>query len=74
MGYKDNVRLCVTRHTPDCFQRDDRYWHRCRCPKWIRGILDGKQIRVTVKTRSWEKASFSNRAAINQHTENGRKL
>lgn len=45
-----------TRHTADCSKRDDRFWKRCRCPKWIRGVVDGKTIRQTAHTRSWEKA------------------
>jgi hypothetical protein len=45
-----------TRHTADCSKRDDRFWKRCRCPKWIRGVVDSKTIRQTAHTRSWEKA------------------
>jgi integrase len=45
-----------TRHTADCAKRDDRFWKRCRCPKWIRGVVDSKTIRQTAHTRSWEKA------------------
>jgi integrase len=44
------------RHTVDCSNRDDRFWRRCRCPKWIRGTLGGKSVRRTAKTRSWERA------------------
>jgi integrase len=44
------------RHTADCSNRDDRFWRRCRCPKWIRGTLGDKSIRRTAKTRSWERA------------------
>ncbi len=45
-----------TRHTQGCPDKDDRFWKRCRCPKWIRGVLNGRPIRQTAKTRSWEKA------------------
>lgn len=36
----------------------DRYFLcRCKCPKWIQGTLpDGRYLRKSVKTRSWEKA------------------
>ncbi len=44
------------RHTADCSNREDRFWRRCRCPKWIRGTISGKSIRSTAKTRSWERA------------------
>jgi len=30
------------------------FWRRCRCPKWIRGILDGKSVRVAAWTTDWE--------------------
>jgi integrase/recombinase XerD len=46
-----------TRHSPDCPHADDINYRRCRCPKYIQGILDsGKSIRKSAKTRSWEKA------------------
>ena len=45
-----------TRHTADCAHREDRFWRRCRCPKWIRGVVNGKAIRKSAETRSWEHA------------------
>ncbi len=43
-----------TRHTSDCEHADMR---RCRCPKWIRGVLpNGEAVRESAKTRSWEQA------------------
>lgn len=50
-----------TRHTSDCPKKSDRFWKRCRCPKWIRGTLDGAAIRQTADTRSWEKAESERR-------------
>ncbi len=46
-----------SRHYPPCTS-DDINYKRCRCPKWINGVLgsDGPFIRRTAKTRSWEKA------------------
>lgn len=46
-----------SRHYPPC-PSDDINYKRCRCPKWINGILgsDGPFIRRSAKTRSWEKA------------------
>ncbi len=46
-----------SRHYPPCPSEDINY-KRCRCPKWINGILgsDGPFIRRSAKTRSWEKA------------------
>jgi integrase/recombinase XerD len=46
-----------TRHSPECAHADDIYYRRCRCTKYIQGVLDsGKHIRKSAKTRSWEKA------------------
>jgi len=45
-----------TRHASDCPKKSDRFWKRCRCPKWIRGILNGSPVRQTAATRSWEGA------------------
>lgn len=46
-----------SRHYPPCTS-DDINYKRCRCPKWINGVLgsDGTFIRRSAKTRSWEKA------------------
>lgn len=46
-----------SRHYPPCPSNDLNY-KRCRCPKWINGLLgsDGAFIRRSAKTRSWEKA------------------
>ena len=45
-----------TRHSIKCARRHDRFWRRCHCPKWIRGFLDGKPIRVSAWTNDWDKA------------------
>src|SRR6201998_3470337 len=46
-----------SRHYPPCTS-DDINYKRCRCPKWINGVLgsDGPFLRRSAKTRSWEKA------------------
>jgi hypothetical protein len=50
------LTIC-TRHAGDCDHRDDMNWRRCRCPKWIRGVLpNGRNLRTAAKTRSWEQA------------------
>ncbi len=46
-----------SRHYPPC-DHTDIHHRRCRCPKWIQGLLDGKFIRVSAGTRSWEKAEL----------------
>jgi len=46
-----------SRHYPPCTS-DDINYKRCRCPKWVNGLLGsaGPFIRRSAKTRSWEKA------------------
>lgn len=45
-----------TRHYLPCPQTDIHY-RRCRCPKWIRGRLEGQGlIRKSAKTRNWFRA------------------
>jgi len=51
-----------TRHYPPCTHTDINH-RRCRCPKWIQGTLpDGRSIRTSAQTRSWEKAEVKARA------------
>ena len=37
----------------------DKAWRRCNWPKWIRGSLDGKFLRLSTRTHSWELAEDS---------------
>jgi integrase len=51
-----------TRHYPPCTHTDINH-RRCHCPKWIQGTLpDGRSIRTSAQTRSWEKAEVKMRA------------
>jgi integrase/recombinase XerD len=63
-----------SRHYPPCTS-DDLNYKRCRCPKWVNGILgsDGPFIRKSAKTRSWEKAEEFKRQLEVEHeaTQNG---
>ena len=45
------------RHNPACSKQSDRYWKRCTCPMWAEGTVDGKYVRRSLKTKSWEKAT-----------------
>lgn len=46
-----------TRHSADCDHADNSQWRRCRCPKWLRGVLpSGATVRESAGTRSWEQA------------------
>ena len=46
-----------TRHYSPCTQTD-LYYRRCHCPKWIMGTVEttGAFVRVSARTRAWEKA------------------
>ncbi|PYX27222.1 MAG: hypothetical protein DMG80_19235 [Acidobacteria bacterium] len=59
-----------SRHYPPC--PDDINYKRCRCPKWINGILgsDGAFIRRSAKTRSWEKADDFKRKLEEEYEAN----
>ncbi len=45
-----------TRHHPECKNASDKTWRRCNCPKWIWGSLNGKFLRQSARTHSWEVA------------------
>ncbi len=47
------------RHAHDCDHRDDMGRRRCRCPKWLRGVLpNGRSLRTSTKRRSPLKRSL----------------
>jgi integrase/recombinase XerD len=49
------------RHAADCKYSDDETWRRCDCRKHLRWSLDGRQHRVSAKTRSWSQAEDKKR-------------
>ena len=63
-----------TRHTGKCEKKSDRFSKRCRCPKWIRGVLNGKPIRQSASTRSWEKAEEQRRILEHEADEAARAI
>ena len=47
----------VVRHSADCKDAaKGPDWRRCRCPKSLRIYEDGRERRISAKTRSWEQA------------------
>jgi hypothetical protein len=42
------------RHSTDCSHKDDRYWKRCKCRKWL--YIQGSRKPISAKTRSWDEA------------------
>jgi integrase/recombinase XerD len=45
-----------TRHSAGCSKEGEPQWRRCRCPKYLYMLRDGKRRTLSAKTRSWEKA------------------
>jgi len=46
------------RHLKGCKQRSKgRAYRRCKCPIWVDGSLDGHEMRKSLDTRDWQKAS-----------------
>jgi integrase/recombinase XerD len=45
-----------TRHSSGCSKAGEPQWRRCRCPKYLYLLRDGKRRTVSAKTRSWDKA------------------
>lgn len=56
-----------TRHSPKCPNRSDANYKRCRCPKWVNGVLNEQVgfIRESARTRSWEQAEKNARTMEN---------
>ncbi|SRR5258707_1965325 len=52
------TRLSIyRRHLKRCKQRHDgRSYRRCPCPVWVDGLLNGVEIRRSLKTRDWQSA------------------
>jgi len=42
-----------TRHSEGCKYAGDRFHKQCKCKKWVEYFHNGKQYRVSAKTRSW---------------------
>lgn len=46
------------RHKPTCSHfREGRKFHHCKCAIWADGILGGREIRRSMRTRDWTKAN-----------------
>lgn len=45
------------RHKQNCEHRKEgRRYRRCRCPVWVDGFLEGREIRKSLGTADWKKA------------------
>ena len=45
-----------TRHKPECPNKGNPYWRKCRCTKYLYIYLNGTSRQISAKTRSWERA------------------
>jgi len=45
-----------TRHSAGCSKAGEPQWRRCKCPKYLYTLKEGKRRTLSAKTRSWEKA------------------
>jgi integrase len=46
------------RHLKSCKHRGEgREYRRCKCPIWVDGLIGGRDIRQSLQTRDWQKAS-----------------
>lgn len=43
------------RHREQCPHANDRYYRKCACAVWCEGTVEGKYIRRSLKTRSWQR-------------------
>lgn len=55
------VVTVYVRHSVRCPKRNDQYWKRCRCPKWLYINNNGERSQRSAKTRSWERAEEARR-------------
>lgn len=55
-GIATTTITVFTRHSPDCSQRDNPQWKRCRCRKSLYIYEGGRVTYKSARTRSWEQA------------------
>jgi hypothetical protein len=56
------VVTAYTRHSAQCAKKNDQYWKRCNCPKWLYINNNGKRSQRSAKTRAWDRAEETRRA------------
>jgi len=45
-----------TRHKPECPNKGNPYWRKCRGTKYLYVYANGASWQISAKTRSWKKA------------------
>jgi integrase/recombinase XerD len=58
--------VIFVRHSPGCKYAGDEFCKRCNCRKHLRWSQDGKQYRVSAKTRTWAAAEDKKRELEDQ--------
>jgi integrase/recombinase XerD len=59
--------IIFARHSEDCGHKDDRFYKRCDCKKWLEWFTNGVQHRISAKTRSWAIAEEVKRVKEEQY-------
>lgn len=54
------------RHNKNCPHREDEFWRKCKCRKWVRWF-DGKLYRKPARTNSWTGAESTQREIERQY-------
>lgn len=49
------------RHKDTCKFAGNPYHKGCKCPIWMRGVIDGKAVKESMRLRSWERAEKKKR-------------
>jgi integrase/recombinase XerD len=62
MSIRNLVVTVYVRHSASCPKKNDQYWKRCKCPKWLYINSNGERFQRSAKTRSWERAEETRRA------------
>ena len=62
MPIRNLVVTVYTRHSAQCHKKNDQYWKRCNCPKWLYINNNGKRSQRSAKTRAWDRAEETRRA------------
>jgi site-specific recombinase XerD len=59
----------ITRHSPECPHRaEGELFRKCKCRKHLRWSHDGKQYRISAKTRSWAEAEKAKRRKEDEYS------
>jgi hypothetical protein len=52
------------RHKPDCPNKGNPYWRKCRCTKYLYIYANGSSRQISAKTRSWREGRGAEEAEV----------